>query len=248
MADRIGILALRGLTRGQIHWGSFPAILRQKAPQFDFENLELPGNGTRFQEKTPLSATDVIADLKGHSRLVSQGKPFALLGISLGGMISLKWAELFPQDLLGITIINSSLAEVSPLYRRFQPPRLIQTLQALKARLPLDQEKYILHMTSNNPTTQSYLPEFAAFAEQHPVRSENFFRQLLLASRIQVKSPLAVKLQVLVSQKDRLVHPSCSEALAKKFSTYAISHPSAGHDLPLDEPEWLAQQLIKFLT
>ena len=42
----------RGLTRGQGHWADFPEILKNttKDPLFF---VDLPGNGERFQEKSP---------------------------------------------------------------------------------------------------------------------------------------------------------------------------------------------------
>jgi hypothetical protein len=41
---------------------------------------------------------------------------------------------------------------------------------------------------------------------------------------------------------DRLAHESCSTAIASKLSVPLITHPDAGHDLPMDDPEWLISQ------
>jgi pimeloyl-ACP methyl ester carboxylesterase len=50
---------------------------------------------------------------------------------------------------------------------------------------------------------------------------------------------------VIWSEKDRLVSSHCSQNIAKKFDASCFTHPTAGHDLPLDEPEWLTQILSK---
>jgi len=34
----------------------------------------------------------------------------------------------------------------------------------------------------------------------------------------------------------------CSNALAERFNCSLDVHPNAGHDLPLDAPDWVIQQ------
>jgi hypothetical protein len=42
------------------------------------------------------------------------------------------------------------------------------------------------------------------------------------------------------------VDASCSEQIAKNLNGMLIENNIAGHDLPLDEPQWLIDQLLKF--
>ena len=48
------IIALRGLSRGQKHWGVFPQTLNSLDSEIDLELLEIPGNGTRASEDCPI--------------------------------------------------------------------------------------------------------------------------------------------------------------------------------------------------
>jgi hypothetical protein len=49
---------------------------------------------------------------------------------------------------------------------------------------------------------------------------------------------------VLASRADRLVDGSCSRALAYRVPGARLAeHDSAGHDLPLDDPEWVVAQI-----
>ena len=83
---------------------------------------------------------------------------------------------------------------------------------------------------------------------KYPVRAENFFRQLLMASKIsQRKQKPKAPLMILASEKDKIVHPDCSRKIAKTWKMPVITHSQAGHDVALDDPEWIIQQLDKFL-
>ena len=47
---------LRGLARESRHWGEFPRLLQQALPAGDeVLALDLPGNGSRWRERTPAS-------------------------------------------------------------------------------------------------------------------------------------------------------------------------------------------------
>ena len=48
---------LRGLTRGNIHWSKFPEVFKTINPDAEMEFLEIPGNGFRFEESSPVSVT-----------------------------------------------------------------------------------------------------------------------------------------------------------------------------------------------
>jgi pimeloyl-ACP methyl ester carboxylesterase len=49
---------------------------------------------------------------------------------------------------------------------------------------------------------------------------------------------------VLASLGDRLVSPGCSRRIASRWALPIRLHPTAGHDLPLDDPEWVVQQVL----
>jgi hypothetical protein len=43
-----------------------------------------------------------------------------------------------------------------------------------------------------------------------------------------------------------LVHPAISERIARKLRLPLAEHPDGGHDLPVDDPHWVADQLAAF--
>ena len=60
--------------------------------------------------------------------------------------------------------------------------------------------------------------------------------------------PPSVPCLILSSECDALVHPKSSEELAKAWNVSHSVHPTAGHDLSLDDPMWVIQQIQKFLN
>jgi hypothetical protein len=73
-------------------------------------------------------------------------------------------------------------------------------------------------------------------------------RQLLAAMRYRVAdTPPAAAVLVLVSAGDGLVDPRCSWRLAARWRTPLAEHPQAGHDLPLDDGPWVADQIARWM-
>lgn len=236
---------IRGLTRGNIHWGDFPKLLAQSSQSPCAEFLEIPGNGLLHELKTPINPQKVIDHLREQSNFVKQKQTFHLCGISLGGMIALKWAELYPDEIKSVNVINSSLNQLSPMTERLNKKYYPAILRALFLNNPLKQESIILEITSNNlEKTKKHLPAFAEFSSKNRVSITNFVRQLLLAKFLKIKTQLKVPVLIITSEQDCLVHAACSDQLVTFLGAQQKKHPTAGHDLPLDDPEWLYQILF----
>jgi pimeloyl-ACP methyl ester carboxylesterase len=82
-------------------------------------------------------------------------------------------------------------------------------------------------------------------ARAHPVRRSNAARQFLAAARYH-PGPLSkpVPVLVLASARDGLVDPACSRAIVTALPGSTLEeHPTAGHDLPLDDPRWVVERI-----
>lgn len=236
---------LRGLTRGNIHWAEFPQIFKLQKPEVVMELLEIPGNGETHNIETPLKPEEVLNFLRNKSKFVQQNQKFNICGISLGGMLALKWTELHPNDIDSVSIINSSLGQYSSFYHRLNIFNIGKVLSALFEADPEKQEETILNMTSNKlKENKKYIKAFAEYSSQYPVSKKNFFRQLALANEIVIHDLPEVPLKVICSLQDHLVDPVCSLQIQSMLGGSLIEHPTAGHDLPLDEPEWLSKVLL----
>ena len=87
------------------------------------------------------------------------------------------------------------------------------------------------------------------FHKEKPVARATFFRQVFAASRYKLPTERPKpKTAVYSSEGDQLVSPLCSTRLADRFGVKKISHPWAGHDLPLEDPEWLAKSITEWMA
>ena len=84
---------------------------------------------------------------------------------------------------------------------------------------------------------------------QYRVSGANALRQLLAAARYRSPSERpATPLLLLGSTNDQLVNIACSRAIAECWSAPLVEHPTAGHDLPLDDASWVATQIRQWLN
>ena len=113
-----------------------------------------------------------------------------------------------------------------------------------------EREKQIRHMTSNRYSDSPLLLEkWIEIQKRNPVSWEFFVRQLMAASvfKYDVDRPFSGPTLLITSKQDRLVSYRCTLKLKSFFPNGNLAiHPSAGHDLPLDEPEWLQETLFEF--
>lgn len=255
MSEQVGKprswLLLRGLGRETGHWGDFPDTLRAALPPQDrVLLLDLPGNGALWRERSPLAIAAMTEQVRGALRARGQGGdevgPLHLLCLSMGGMVAVDWATRHPQEIAAVALCSSSLRGISAWWQRMRPGALLRLVGVLLASDVQRREQAVLELTSHRRPPAA-LPHWLALHAAHPVQRRNLLRQILAAARF--RAPTArppVPLLVLVGAGDRLVHPDCSRRIAAAWGCELAEHPSAGHDLPLDDAQWLATQLARW--
>lgn len=235
---------LRGLTRESRHWGEFPKALRHACGEVEVCAIDLPGNGRLHRQASPLSVAEMAENCRTQLRERLQAPPYYLLAMSLGAMVAVAWADRHPEEIGGCVLINTSLRRFSPFHQRLAPRSYLPLLRLLIDRDPEHRERTILRLTSSRPDRPATLAEWAGYARQHPVSPRNAWRQLLAAASYQAPAGKPQPpLLILASAGDRLVNPRCSRALARQWLAAFAEHPAAGHDLPLDDPAWVANQV-----
>jgi len=243
-------ILLRGLMRESRHWGEFPQVLGKHLPMDDIVMLDLPGNGSLHRQR---SADHVHAMSENCRRQLQErgiAPPYHLLALSLGAMVACDWATRHPDEIEKAVLINTSLRPFSPFYHRLRP-RNYATLLRLAIGKDDDawRERTILRLTSNRHPPARLLSEWMRYLREQPVTRANALRQLSAAMRYQApqRAP-ATDLLVLCGMGDKLVNPHCSRTLAQQWQAPLRAHDSAGHDLTLDEPDWVAQQVRDWIS
>lgn len=238
---------VRGLVRESGHWHDFPTKFAKAFPKKRVHLLDLLGNGVHCQEASPLTVGGLAKGIRAdylRARGDSRGKNF-VFALSLGAMVTLEWLREFPEDLSGAVLINTSLRSLNPFYERLLAKNYPTIFRLLFSANILDREREILRMTSNLcPEREKIAREWEEIQRLRPVTRKNAIRQVFAALRFKppVEKPKP-QLLILNGMKDQLVSPQCSERIAALWGSDIRRHPEAGHDLPLDAPEWVIEQL-----
>jgi len=244
-------ILLRGLTRETRHWGDFPARLQGNGATVF--TLDLPGNGRLCREPSPLRVQAMAEQVRAQLQQMKVAPPYRLLAMSLGAMVAAAWADRHPNEVAAAVLINTSLRPFSPLLQRFRPAHFATLLRlAATGAQARRWEEAVLRMTTRHApeglAREHLLDDWVAWHRECPVSTLNTARQLFAAARYRaprVKPP--VPLLVLTSAQDDLVDTRCSERLAAAWHCDIARHPSAGHDLPLDDADWVLSQVRGWL-
>jgi len=244
-------ILLRGLSREARHWGGFAELLRREVPDAQVLALDLPGNGSRCREKSPLGVESMVESLRTQLGVQGVAPPYRLLAMSLGAMVAVDWAARHSGEIAGAVLINTSLRPFSPFYQRLKPAnyRRLLTL-ALSAASDRDWEVAILELTSRRAAAHAdVLDDWLSYRRENPVAVGNALRQLIAAARYRAPGVRPdVPLLVLSSRGDELVDSDCSHQLAERWNLPHAVHPGAGHDLPLDDGAWVAGRIGRWLA
>ena len=245
-------ILLRGLMREQRHWGDFPARLAQALPDAQIVTPDLPGNGTRHAERSATRVADMVEACRRDLRARGLRPPYALLALSLGGMVAVEWASRYPGEIERCVLINTSMRPYSRFHQRLRWQNYPAVLAQLARGGIERQERLILRLTSNGGGVQqergTLLARWTAYQREYPVSRPNVLRQLASAARY--RAPFErppVPLLILASASDRLVDHRCSQRLAAAWNAPLSLHPGAGHDLPLDDGAWIVEQVTRWL-
>jgi len=239
---------LRGLTRGKNHWADFPGQLQKALPGVSVVVLDVPGNGDLFRQQSPSSIESMVRNLRSQLEATGVVKPIGIFSVSLGGMIATHWAMQWPEEVTHLVMVNSSLRGVSPFYFRLRPMSYFGLLGSLLCTgFPRVQERIILKLTSNH-AGRDVLDDWVDIRGRTPVSAGNALRQLVAAARYRPRMHTpAAKTLILASRHDQLVSVQCSLAIAKLWSAGVKVHPTAGHDLTLDDGDWVTREVCRFL-
>lgn len=249
---KINLLFLRGLIRESRHSKFCLDYFQQAFPQARIIGLDIPGTGTLHLSKSFLSVRKNVLYLRDRFiKLVgpNQGEHNYIIGISLGGMMSVEWIQQFPEDFHKAILINTSMSGVSPLYHRLYPSALAKLLVTPLMPKERWRQSIIYNITSQAgpERKKEALDHWEMIAKTAPVSLANSLRQLAAgASFWPKKNRPQIPVQIFSGQCDRMVSPQCSERLSKLWDVPIMRHKTAGHDLLLDDPQWCAQKASEF--
>lgn len=243
-------ILLRGLVREQKHWGDFPELLQNSlGTNNQLHCLDLKGMGTEAGHHFPKNMRDCVDDLR--SRLHLQGlrksRPI-ILSMSLGSMCAMEWAHLYPNELSGLVLINTSARNLAKPTDRLSLGAMKSFIKIIQIKDKLERERRILKLTSQFHKSNEDLTKFwASFAPELTDFLRVGLAQFWVASQYKAPNQISIPSLVLSSARDELANPICSANLAEKLNVKNHVHLGAGHDLTLDDPKWVIQKLQEWI-
>jgi len=252
MSDQLqtGWLLFRGLSREAEHWGDFPLQLQAIFPQAPIYVMDFPGVGRYFQQVSPDSIDEIMRQTREQLLALKIAWPVNILALSMGAMVAWQWMLMFPNEISRAILVNTSFANVSPFYQRLRWQSYKQFSGLLLEKDVYHRELAIIRLICNNRQNDAKLAEiWSDIQKQRPVTYSNFFKQIKAAASFKPDLTKPVQpLLLLNSQGDRLVSPDCSINISHKYCIELITHPWAGHDLVIDDSEWLLNQLKQWIV
>lgn len=236
---------IRGLIREAAHWGDFLDHIKKGYPTAKITTIDIPGAGVFYRDPSPLSIAEMVEQMrKVFKTHIVPGEENILIAISLGGMIAAKWLQHHPEDFQRCVLINTSYRDYSPVFERLKPSALAYLLKVptLKGRA---KEAHILKLVSNHADRfESTLNLWDKIQAERPVSLKNTLRQLVAAARFKSDGFIPkIPILILAADKDRMVSVRCSEKIAKAWNVPILKHPTGGHDLSADDPQWIVNKI-----
>ena len=244
---------MRGLSRESGHWGVFPEHLlrelRALLPAAQVLMLDLPGTGTLRRQSSPTQVSAIVETCRAELKRRGVSGAVSLVGMSLGTAVLSDWASRYPAEVEAGVLINPSLRPFSELFRKPQPLNfvglLLLSLSRFSARM---REERVLSLTTRLTPAQAVIDRWLELQRQHPLGVRNTARQLLASMRYRAsRTRPAAPMLLLCSKADGLVDWRCSQAISRAWGAPLRLHTRAGHDLPLDDPQWVARAVAEWL-
>ena len=240
---------IRGLAREAGHWGAFSELLQNQDFCKMIHSIDLPGTGVYHKISSPRSISENAEFVVSKIKEKKLNADTVIVSVSLGSMVAIEMIKKYPNYFYKTYVMNTSFSGLSPLHHRLQLKALKNFYRILKSSTEEQRELEVLKMVSNEKEKwPSITQEWADIAKMRPVKLQNFVNQLIAASyyRLPREKPKG-SIVVLSSEQDHMVSSACSEKLAQKWDLPIFTHSTAGHELALDDPEWVVAKIQETL-
>ena len=84
-----------------------------------------------------------------------------------------------------------------------------------------------------------------SFTQTNSTYAANVLRQLLAASIYSFPEKAPTEVVLMSGGKDKFVSAQCSKDIENKWQCKHIIHPTAGHDISFQFPDWVIEQISK---
>jgi pimeloyl-ACP methyl ester carboxylesterase len=242
------LVMLRGLGRNIKHWLGFDKIA---AEHFRTITIDARGLGKSTRQMSPL---DTIYDLADDVVRVLDDvgvEQSHVLGVSLGGMVTMAMGLRHPARTSSLVIINSSIAGSG--HPRLSLPAwlLLARAVALGPAIYDDLARLLLGPEAAPELRKKVAREWLKIDQSMKVSPGLIVKQIVAASRFRVRDELgniSVPTLVLYGMGDQFVPNANSDLIARLIPrAKKVGIEGAGHELTIDRPEEAIEEIRKFI-
>ena len=255
LIDRpINVFIMHGIIRESGHLGKFPkkleGYLKSYFKTVNVYSFSIKGTGEKYKETSPTSIEGFVEDLKKDLFVNASKTPGDnhFIGLSMGGMIGMKWAELFPDDFKTFSIVNTSSSNDCGLFDRIKVSTYLPLIKSAIGSDETYEGVFVDLIVNNKIKRERTKKEWLLIRKKRPVRFSNTLRQIWAATQFKT-SPKKPNANILfyVNNEDKLVHPMCTKNISIKWSAQLFESPTGGHDMFVDKPLWFSEHFKQAL-
>lgn len=242
------------LGRESATWGPASQILlgqlQTVQPRASLYELDLPGTGRLWRERSPSQIGELVAQLRARVQASGLQGPFGLITSSWAACVAAEWARLHAEELGVIVMLSPGMRPFAPVLRSVRPGFWATALaQLLGRRSPFERDRryWFTHTQLEQPPDE-LLQRWRQLRRAHPLKARNGWRQMLAVWRFETsKRRPHTQVLLLAGKGDVWLDWRVSAAISRAWGAALRVHPEAGHDLLLDDPAWVARSLAEWL-
>jgi len=245
------VVLLRGLGRWSEHWLGFEGLLVSRGLRV----ITIDGRGFGKSRQTKISSKMTMVDLADDvAQVLTKESPAGahLVGLSLGGMVAISLAAMNPQLVRSLMIVNSSVSASG--MKRLTRRALVSIIKVI-CRTKYSYQALTEAVLSAHTTAAKKNAMAEAWSDidgRHKIPLAQLWHQIIIARQFNGSMEMAslrCPVTVIRCAADRFVDPSNSDFIHRNIKgSQLISHPTAGHELAVDDPEWFANVIINFVS
>lgn len=249
--DRFGmgpvVVLLHGFPLDRLLWDEQSRAL---SDHFQVVTPDLRGHGHSPSPAGTYLMEELAADVLETLDDLGPREPFVLGGLSMGGYVALALAEMAPERLKGLLLVNTRSAADSPETARKRE----ETAASVEATGSIDAVVDAMIPRLFSPNTVSTRPEliseWSARMRQTPASGVVGALRGMAArpDRSSVLSTLNVPVLVIAGADDQIVPVAEAEAMSRlpRLAELVVL-PEAGHLAPLEQPAATTRAIRQFL-
>ena len=214
--------------------------------------LDLPDYGSDYKG-VRLDFNTLPAYIRDQLRELEVPPPFYLIGHSLGGLIALKYANIFPNDIEGLVLVSTPLRKPES-----EVPLSYKIATSVAAKFPIDNtlrkvfgwDSRLIESLKSRIEGRGFVnPEFLSYANASSIAY--CLQELYIYDfRSDIKSINEREKPTLIvyGSKDKPLLAIGGTDLYPEFNEANILNVDDNHSIPVNKPSDLAEIIVKFIN